>query len=207
MVAHMANLKGTGAMNQRDLIVSYQESQLYTNDKGRTTAFLTVQLDQSTMTQKDAKAGKADSNPYLNSNSVEGKDGDTFVSHTVPYTKGQLDTIEAAGTKVVQKDGTIAIAIKANIQVMGATGSKREPIIMLPKDENRAKDETELAKIKAYNEKNPVGKSGNTKFGVDSLAKQAKITGLAKAARVAELEALKAPEATAEKAVEAEAEC
>lgn len=182
----MANLRGVGGMKQRNLIASFADAQVTKKDGKVTGAYLTVELDQSTMTQKDAKAGKADTNPYIESHAAKGKDGQEFVSHNVWYSQSQIDAMQNAGKSVVQSDGRTAIAFKADVQKSkdGKTGETRM-IVLTPKDPAKAKDAEERAKIEKYNEMHPIGASDNTKFGKDSLAKQEKITTLAKENRPA----------------------
>lgn len=200
----MANLKGVGGASQRNLIASYKDSQVTEKDGKVTGAFLTVEIDQSVMTQKAAKEGKADTNPYLASKETVGKDGTTYVSHTEWYSQGQIDAMRAAGDEAKQEDGRTAIAFKSDIAIYKATDERPTRVLaVIPKDLSKAKDDAEFAKMQAYNEKHPIGKSDNKKFGPKTLASQEKITGLAKASRQAAL-AKAAPEA--EKSAEAEAE-
>lgn len=200
----MAQLTGIGGMKGKNLIASFTDNQITKNEKGvRTGAFVTVQVDQSTMTQKAAKEGKADTNPYLESHTVEGKrDGGTYVSHTVWYSDRQLQQMQDAGKSVDQKDGTHAIAFKGNVQKAkdSKTGESRMIVVTQKQIPANATPE-QKAKLEKQNEQNALQASDfAAKFGPDSLAKQAKITSLAKQAR----DKAKAAEKSAEKMAEAE---
>lgn len=170
----MANLRGSGAFSQRNLIASYSDKQITTQDGQAKGAFVTIELDQSTMTQKDAKAGKADTNPYIESHKTQGPNGD-YTSHNVWYSKSQIDAMESAGKSVKQEDGRNAIAFKGDIQKSGD-----KLIVLTPKDLDKAKDDTERAKMEKYNEAHKLNESDNKAFNSKSLAKQEKITALAK---------------------------
>ncbi len=205
----MANLRGVGGMKQLDLIATYKPSQLTKSkdDPNKTNGvFLTVQVDQSTMSKADAEAGKADSNPYIESHKEKGDKGE-YTSHNVWYSSNQLAAMEAAGNMVTQKDGSVSIAFKADVQKVkdGKTDTSRL-IVLTPKDVSKAKNDEEKAKIEKYNEAHPMGASSNTKFNTKSLEKQAAITAIAKDVRAKERENMVEPEVAveAEAAVEAE---
>lgn len=178
----MANLRGPGGMKQLNLIASFKDNQVTKDKEGNITgAYLTVQKDQSTLTQKAAKEGKADPNPYIESHEAEGKDGNKYVSHNVWYSQSQIDAMQNAGKSVVQADGRTAIAFKADVQKSKDPQSDvTRMIVLTPKDPAKAKDDAEKAKIDKYNEMHPMGASDNKKFDAKALERQEKITALAK---------------------------
>lgn len=201
----MANLRGPGGMKQLNLIASWKDSQVTRADKGKgdiNGAFLTIEKDQSMMTQKAAKEGKADTNPYIESHTEKGPNGE-YTSHNVWYSQSQIDAMTAAGKSAKQADGRNAIAFKADVQKSAGKNGTSRIIVLTPKDVSKAKNDDESAKIEKYNEMHPLGASDNTKFGPKTLEKQEKITALAKENRpVRET----AKEAEAEKAADAEPE-
>lgn len=200
----MATLKGPGAMKQLPLMAVWSENQVTKGKDGQVTGcYLDVQVNQSEMTQKDAKAGKADTNPHLESHKAE-INGSNIVSHTVWYSKQQMDAMQSVGTTVKQSDGKMACGFTADVMARSNPkdpNAQKRVVVLLPKDPSKAKDAEEAKKIEDYNAAHPVS-GASKKFGPDSLAKQEKITSLAKAARTK----AKAAEATAEKSAEVEAE-
>lgn len=205
----MANLKGPGGMSQLNLIASWKDSQVTTNDKtGEVNGvFLTVQKDQSMLTQKDAKEGKADTNPYLTSETKTfEKDGQQqeYVSHTLWYSKKQWESMTEAGTLVKQDDGTMAVAFKADVHKSTDKETKKSRIVVCtPKDLTKGQTGEALAKDQKYNEDHRMSPSDNKKIDSKLLARQEKITALAKANRPSKEAAM---QATAELSVENDVE-
>lgn len=174
-------------MKQLNLIASWKDSQqsMAKDDPTKVSgAFLTIEKDQSMFDPKDAKDGKADPNPYLESHKVKGDRGE-FTSHTVWYSKSQMDMMMNAGQTVKQADGRNAIAFKADVQKSTDPKTKVSRMIVLtPKDPAKAQgDKAELAKIEKYNDMHPMGPSDNQAFDENTLAKQAGITKIAKESR------------------------
>lgn len=202
----MATLRGPGAMKQLPLMAVWSDSQVTKNNEGKVTGcYLDVQVNQSDMTQKDAKGGKADSNPHLESHNAS-INGSKIVSHTVWYSQQQMDAMQSVGTTIKQENGKNACAFTADVM---ARSNPKEPdaqkrvVVLLPKDPSRAKDPEEAKKMEAYNEAHPV--SGAPKgFNEKSLAKQEKITAIAKSVKAAAKS--KSAEAAVEKTAETQAE-
>ena len=204
----MANLRkdpnavdGASPMKQRNLIFSHNENQIV-RDKDDPNVikgyFLDVQLDQSGMTQKDAKAGKADSNPHLTSETYE-KDGDSRVGHSTFFSKGQYDAIMAQGQSFTDDKGNTHMAAKANLAIKKDEKTGKSSVIVLtPKEVKEGMTPEEAAKVEAYNEKNPFGPSDTKNFGPKTIEKQDTIKALAKAAKAAAAPQRTAPEAQAE---------
>lgn len=179
----MANLRGVGGMKQLNLIASWKDSQVTEKDGKVTGAYLTVEKDQTMISQKDAKAGKADTNPYLESHEAEGTNG-KYTSHNVWYSQSQIDAMKSIGAFAKQEDDRNAVAFKADVQKSKneKTGESRI-IVLTPKDASKAATPEDKAKIEKYNEAHPFGPSDNKKFDGKSLVKQEKITAIAKANR------------------------
>jgi len=179
----MANLRGPGGMKQLNLIASWKDSQrsMSKDEPTKMTgAFLTIEKDQSTMTQKAAKEGLADTNPFIESHNVESDKG-TYTSHNVWYSERQMATMMEAGQMAKQTDGRNAVAFKGDVQKSKSEKTGESCMIVLTsKDPSKAKNDVEKAQIAKYNEAHPMGPSDNTKFDTKSLEKQAKITALAK---------------------------
>ena len=186
--------KEHGGSKQRNLIAVYQDSQVMKDKEGNVKgAFLDIQIDQRDKTKADLKAGKIDTNPSLHSESKKGKDGNNFVSHTVFYTKNQLDQF---GPQVKQEDGRTALAFKADItRSKDAKTGKERVVVYTQKDPALAKNDADKAKIEAYNEQHPVGPSDRG-INAKSMARQERITAEAKANK---------PERITSKSAEAEA--
>lgn len=203
----MANLRGVGGMKQLNLIASWKDSQVTKADGGKgpvNGAFLTIEKDQSLFTQKAAKEGKCDTNPYLESHKETGKTGNEYTSHNVWYSQSQIDSMTKAGTVVKTADGRNAVAFKADVQQSKSKDGEKRVIVLTPKDVSKAKTAEDKAKAEKYNEAHPFGPSDNTKFNAKSLEKQEKITKLAKENRPVKEVAVEA-EAQAENEVEAQA--
>lgn len=203
----MATLRGPGAMKQVPLIAVWSENQITKNKEGQPTgAYLDVQVNQSGMTQKAAKEGKADSNPHIESHQADIK-GQQIVSHTVWYSQQQMEAMQSVGTTVQQENGKYACAFGADLM---ARSNPKDPsagkrvVVLLPKDLSKAATPEDAKKIEEYNAAHPV--SGAPKgFNEKSLAKQEKITSIAKSVRAEAMKA-KSAEKAAAKDVEAQAE-
>lgn len=201
----MAILRGPGAMKQLPLIAVWSDKQVTRGNDGKDVngAYLDIQLDQSTLLKKDIEAGKAQTNPHIESHKTMANDRE-FTSHTVWYSKQQLDAMQSAGKTVKQSDGRMACAFTADVtpKVNESTKAKRM-IVLLPKDPEKAKTPKDKARIDAYNAAHPVGPSSNTRFNAGSVAKQEKVTAQARALRDSKTAS---KQAEAQASVEAEAE-
>lgn len=140
-------------------------------------AYVDVQVDQSNMTASDARAGKASSNPHIETYPrTDEKYPKMDVLHSVWYSKSQLDAMMAAG-ETVKSSGKNVCAFTANIgRVASKDGKKGRTIVLLPKDPSKASNEDERRKIDAYNSRNPVGKSANERVDEGILERQDRVT-------------------------------
>lgn len=149
----MANLtKEAGGFTQRKLMASFTPSQV-TRDKktGEVTgAFVTVQIDQSDRTMEDAKAGKCDTNPYLNSSEVQGEDGKTFVSHNIWYGARQMRMATQCGSYAnigTKENPVYGLTFTADLaSVTDPETKKTKAIARMPKDVAGLKAAEEAAK-------------------------------------------------------------
>lgn len=212
----MANLRGKMGMKQISLLASYKPSQVvYAKDaEGKPTkdvlgVFMNVEKDQSNFTKKGMKEGTQvpDTNPALFSETKEGENekGEpiSYTSHTRWYTKSQLDPIIEAGQMAVQKDGTIAIGFKGDVQVFAKTETEPQRVIALvPKAIKPEMDAAKVASVEKFNKQHPL-QAPDHKITETTLEKQKAVTLYAREQRDAQL---KEKEAQAETVVEKEAE-
>lgn len=192
----MANLRGSGSMTQRNLIVDVYKKNKVVDKEGQTKGYyIDAQIDQSMKNPDKVRQGEAgkqapDANPHLVSNKKESKfDKGEYVDHRFYVTEGQLNQMyEAAG-------GAKGKTFKEN------EGTENERLIMgIQADLIMNKD-----KEVVINTKKPMGPSKNPHFGRPVLEKQEAVTA-AKKEYNASVKEQRAKEAEAEAQQEVEVE-
>lgn len=131
-------------------------------------AYVDMQVDQSTLSVAQAKAGRGFASPsvhYAYSKNPEQKPNKVF------YTKRQLDDILSVGS-VANAGSKTGVSFTGNVftRTNSATG-KQTSWVLTPKDPQSAKNKEELDNIEWYNAENKLGESQHGNFTPELLKK------------------------------------
>lgn len=155
----MARLKGEGALKDVPLIAVFPSNRVVEKANKR---YAEIQIDQSNLTKKQIQSGMGQSNPYLNSKSVEFAEAQTgtYVDHYFLYGNKQYDAIkEAAGDKAFTEKRKTADGKTIDVEVFGIKAdlfiNKGDVIVRTDK---------------------PMEPTPNAKFGPGVLKKQKAVT-------------------------------
>lgn len=131
-------------------------------------AYVDMQVDQSTLSVAQAKAGRGFASPsvhYAYSKNPEQRPNKVF------YTKRQLDDILSVGS-VANAGSKTGVSFTGNVftRTNSATG-KQTSWVLTPKDPKSAKTKEELDNIEWYNAENKLGESQHGNFTLELLKK------------------------------------
>lgn len=174
----MARLKGPGALKQVALLAVWSPDDLTRDEKGNLTGCMVdMQVDQTDLWRSGTIMDGGDSNPHLASH-VSYENGDAVMSHTMWYSKEQMNAILSVGQTCNQDHGRRVCGFRGDLRLIPdelKNGEFKVPVVIVPGDLTW-KSEAERAKLDAYYAKHPLNAPDHP-IRPDTLYRQECVTG------------------------------